>query len=151
MKKHEVPDPADERLDAVLSELKRLVSRTDFLTELSLDERCALPKLDEDRELFAHQALELGKFHPELLPPHVDVRRLQKGLEFRRKAMELFEMSNHLTERLDDSIVISGSEAYVAALSVYQALSQRVEDEPSLREDYEQLQRLFEPWEHVVR
>lgn len=151
MKKHDVPDPTDERLELVLSELKRLLSRTDFLTELSLDERCALPKLDDDRELFTQQALELGKGHPELLPPQVDIDRLQKGLEFRKKAMELFEMSNHLTERLDDSIVLSGSEAYVAALSIYQALASKVKEEPEFKEAYEQLQRLFEPWEQIVK
>jgi hypothetical protein len=150
MKTHRIPDPSDERLEKLLSELDRLEARSEFLVELSLDERCALPKLDEDREQFTRRALDLAREHPELLPAHVDPDRMLKGLAFRKRALELFERSNKVTERLDDSIVASGSEAYVTALNVLQSLASRAEVDPSLKEELEELQRLFQPWEDLL-
>ncbi|MFB6257500.1 MAG: hypothetical protein ABEH38_02315 [Flavobacteriales bacterium] len=151
MRTRELPYPSDDRIESLRSELKSLESRIDFLLRLSMDERCALPKLDEDRELFTRRALEVGKEHPELLPGHIQVELLEQGLEFRKKVLELFEMSNEITERLDDTAVASGSEAYVTALSIYQALTVRVERDPSLEGELQHLRRLFEPWEQVIR
>ncbi len=139
------------KVEELLSDLESLEARTAFLLELSLDERCALPKLDEDRETFTQKALEIGKARPELLPEHVDVDRLVCGLELRRKLIELFKVSNKVTERIDDTITASGSEAYVTALNVLQAMDAKLEEDPSLQEPYEQLQRLFEPWENIIR
>lgn len=148
---HRTLDPEDPRLEELRSELEGLMGRSEFLLELSMDERCALPKLDEDRKQFTYRALEVGKEHPELLPPHIDIERLQKGLEFRERAFELFEKSNRITARLDDSIIASGSEAYLAALTIFQALASKSDDSSTLRDEHQQLQRLFEPWENIVR
>ncbi len=150
MKNYCLPEPSDERIGEIKKLLNELESRTDFLLELSLDERCALPKLDEDRERFTQEALLLGKQYPECLPPHSEVDRLLEGMAFRREVKELFEKSNTVTERLDDSIVASGSQAYVVALNVVQALEVRAKADPSLQGELEQLRRLFEPWENIL-
>lgn len=151
MKNYDFHKTPWERIEKIHSELEILKTRTDCLIELSLDERCAFPKLDEDRERFTQKALEIGSERPELLPQHVDLERLKLGLELREKLVELFELSNKVTERIDDTITASGSEAYVTALNVLQAMSAKLEHDPSLQDSYDQLQRLFEPWENIIR
>ncbi|MFB6259063.1 MAG: hypothetical protein ABEH38_10235 [Flavobacteriales bacterium] len=151
MKNYDFHKTPFDSIDGIRSDLENLEARTRCLIELSLDERCALPKLDEDRERFTQKALEIGRQRPELLPEYVDLERLETGLELRRRLMQLFQISNKVTERIDDTIIASGSEAYVTALNVLQAMDAKLKEDPSLQEPYDQLQRLFEPWEHIVR
>lgn len=151
MRVEDLAKPSDSKLEELLAELERLNSRSNFLLRLSLDERIAFPKLDEDREAFTQRALRLGEERPELLPPGSDVEVLKEGIELRDKLRDLFEASNRLTERLDDTIIACGSEAYLTALAVYKAVEVKSDEDPTLRKEREGLQRLFEPWEHIGR
>lgn len=141
----------EERIMDLEKGLERLESRTGFLRKLSLDERCALPKLDEDRERFTREALNMARQRPELLPPHSNLGELEEGLELRNKLRGVFERSNKMTERLDDTIVSCGAEAYITALAFFRTLSVEAERDPELEKDLKYLNRLFQPWEEVGR
>lgn len=106
----------EQRAMQLLAELKALFP---FGIKLSVDDAKHLPKLDDARIPFADKGLFYGGQQPMVVPPFTNLEEYKKDMDFfkatRRVGAELLS----LTEMVTDSRTAAGSDAYQAALSIY--------------------------------
>jgi hypothetical protein len=105
---------------AVLDALNTIRTKLPFLIDLSPEERKALPKMGDTGRGFVAQALEIAEQNPDILPRSFDVAEMRKDVELLDALLPVVTAFAQLNELLDDSYVAVGSEAYAAALLVYQ-------------------------------
>ena len=89
------------------------------LVNLQADERKELPKMGDKTVAFVQKCLEYGELHAELVPGYLDIADLRTDLQAITKLREFSRGLSPLIDALDDSLVLSGSEAYQAALQFY--------------------------------
>ncbi|MEL6560634.1 MAG: hypothetical protein AAFQ94_20750 [Bacteroidota bacterium] len=89
------------------------------LVTLTVQERREYPKMSDGTVPFVRKALEYATSNPEFIPKFVDSGELKVDIEAVDDLNNIIRPINQLKERLDDSILLSGSEAYVAALAYY--------------------------------
>ena len=71
---------------------------------------------------FVTKAAEHAAQNPSLVPPYVDLAELQKDLNAVEKLRAFYNPMAQMTKMLDDTMLLAGSEAYVAALAFYNAV-----------------------------
>ena len=100
----------------LLAQLKALFP---FGIKLSDDQKKHLPHLDDGRIPFADKGLFYGGQQPLIVPPYTDLGEFKKDIDFvkatRRVGAELLSF----TEMVTDTRIAAGSDAYQAALSIY--------------------------------
>ncbi|HEX7314955.1 MAG TPA: hypothetical protein VF297_13590 [Pyrinomonadaceae bacterium] len=104
----------------VLDALQTIRTKLSFLIDLSPEDRKALPKLGDTGLGFVTQALELAEQNPDILPRSFDVEEMRKDVELLGALLPIVTAYGQLNELLDDTYTAVGSEAYAAALLVYQ-------------------------------
>jgi hypothetical protein len=92
------------------------------LVSLSPQDRQELPKMGDKTVAFVQKAMEYGSRNKELVPPYLDLAALQLDFEAVRTLRELSQELGPLAASLEDSMVLSGSEAYQGALLFYGAV-----------------------------
>jgi hypothetical protein len=112
----------EEDMQAVLAALAVLQQKlVPNLIDLGVDDRRALPKMGAKSVDFVGKALKYARDNPELKPGFVDLDEFERDLSAVDALRALQRPLNKLADMVDDSVVLSGSEAYAAALSFYQA------------------------------
>lgn len=109
--------PADR--DAVMNALVTIKQKLPFLIDLSTDQRKALPKMGDKSRAFVSKALEVATQNPDFLPRSFDIDEMRKDVELYEALYPIVLAFAQLQELLDDTHVTIGSEAYAAALQVY--------------------------------
>lgn len=106
----------EQRAMQLLAELKSLFP---FSIKLSVDQSKHLSKLDDARIPFADKGIFYGEKQPMIVPPFTDLGEYKRDLDFfkatRRVGAELLSIA----EMVSDSRTAAGSDAYQAALSIY--------------------------------
>jgi hypothetical protein len=97
--------------DAVMDAVAMIKAKLSFSVDLSPEERKARPKMGDKSRAFVSKALEVATQNPDFLPRSFDLEEL-------RKDVQLLAITQ-LQELLDDTCLAVGSEAYAAALQVY--------------------------------
>ena len=120
---------ADNRISASLSQADRqavldaintIRTKLPFLIDLSPEERKALPKIGDTGRGFVAQALEVAEQNPDILPRSFDVAEMRKDVELLSALSPVLAALSQLNELVDDTVMAVGSEAYAAALLIYQ-------------------------------
>jgi len=93
-----------------------------YLRSLTPQDRRELPKMNDRSVAFVNKSLEYAEGNTTLVPAFLDVAELRKDLEavdaltqFRRQVEEIYTL-------VDDTVMLAGSEAYVAALAFYNSV-----------------------------
>lgn len=107
--------------DAVLQALKTIREKLPFLVDLTIDERRALPKMGDKSYAFVQKAAELAVMDDSFLPRSFDVAEMRRDVELLAMMLPISQAFVQLNELVDDTLTQIGSEAYSAALVVYQA------------------------------
>ena len=119
---------SNNRLDFTLSQsdvtaindsIDALNSRLDFLIGLTVTERITLPAIDVNNKAFTEDAINAAINNTGLLPQYISVNAMQNDLTLFSQLDELIIVVKQLLERLEDTQLLAGSEAYVSALMVY--------------------------------
>jgi hypothetical protein len=100
----------------LLAQLKALFP---FGIKLSADERKHLPKLDDARIPFADKGLAFGLQQPLVVPPYTDLAEYKKDIDFVKATRRVGAELASLAEMMNDTRAAAGSDAYQAALSIY--------------------------------
>jgi hypothetical protein len=100
----------------LLAQLKELFP---FGIKLSADERKHLPKLDDARIPFADKGLSFGKQQPLVVPPYTDLNEYEKDINFVKATRRVGAELMSIAEMVNDTRTAAGSDAYQAALSIY--------------------------------
>jgi hypothetical protein len=115
-----------------------------FSVSLTTDERASLPKISVANKSFTEDAINAIANNASLFPAYLDVKLMQNDLELYRQLDELSTMLRQTLERIEDTRILAGSEAYVSALSIYKlvgaAASAGVQGTDTI---YEQLRERF--------
>jgi hypothetical protein len=105
--------------DAALAAIATLKQNLPFLIDLTVEERKALPKLGDKSRAFVSKALEVATQNPDFLPRSFDLEEMRKDVQLFEALYPIVVAFTQLQELLDDTYTAVGSEAYTAALQVY--------------------------------
>ena len=108
----------DDR-DAIASAIATIETHLPFLIDLVTEERAALPKMGDKTRAFVEKAYEVGATNPDFLPRWFDVDEMRKDLELFQDLNRISMTLTQLQDLIDDTCMLAGSEAYTAALTVY--------------------------------
>ncbi len=115
-----------------------------YLIALSADERHALPKMSDKTISFVDKALIYASSNPEFAPPYLNKSELSKDVTAVETLNGFSKQLAQITTGLDDTIMLAGSEAYVAALSYYNSVKEAARrDIVNAKPVYEDLKQRF--------
>jgi len=107
-------------VDAINSAIAALNSNLPFLIDLNLDEKKALPKFGDKSVAFVNKAHELVLQTDEFLPRNFNVDEFKKDVVLYSKLYSVLQPLRMLMDKLEDTYMQVGSEAYTSSLIVYQ-------------------------------
>ncbi|MBD6617092.1 hypothetical protein FNW02_14925 [Komarekiella sp. 'clone 1'] len=119
---------SENRISANLSQTDRLQimqvittirEKLPFLIDLTAEERKSLPKLGDKSRAFVSKALEVATQNPDFLPRSFDLDEMRRDIELFDALYPVLLSLTQLQELVDDTFIAAGSEAYTAALAVY--------------------------------
>jgi hypothetical protein len=112
----------DAQRTAVLTAIAQIEANLDFLINLTPQERQALPKMGSATQSFVSKALEIAGNNPQFVPPYVDVPGMQKDYDLAMRLQGIEMQLASLLEKVSDTNLAAGSEAYVTGLTIYNSI-----------------------------
>lgn len=107
------------QITAVKTALQTITTNLPFLIGLTVEERVALPAIDVNNKAFAEDAINAGLNNATLIPSYVSVPSMQNDMTLFNQLEEISGIVNQLQEKLEDTKLLAGSEAYTSALALY--------------------------------
>lgn len=133
-----------EQISAVKSALQTINDNLPFLTGLTIDERISLPAIDVNNKAFTEDAINAGMNNSSLIPSYISVENMQKDMTLFSQLDELIILTKQTLEKLEDTQMLAGSEAYTSALALYKMFRSAAEaGVPGADAIYNQLRQRF--------
>jgi len=115
------------------------------LIDLTAADRKGLLKMGDKSISFVEKALEYAETNPNLLPGYVDIAGMKIDLNAVKVLTEYLRIAVKLADMLDDTIFLSGNEAFKTGLKIYKAIQQAAKSGiPGAEVIYEDLRQRFE-------
>lgn len=95
---------------------------TPHLISLSADGRRELPKMGDKSLAFVRKAREYAANNPDLVPRFLNLQMFEADLRGVDTLSNLLRTLQPLVDNLEDSLALTGSEAYQAALVFYRSV-----------------------------
>ena len=92
------------------------------LKTLSLQERAELPKMGDKSVAFVQKSIEYAQKNGDLVPSFLDMAALATDFQAVQSLREYTQTLNPIIDALNDSLMLSGSEAYQGALLFYSSV-----------------------------
>ena len=115
------------QITAVKAAYQTILTNLPFLVGLTTDERSSLPAIDVSNKAFTEDAISAGVNNAGLLPSYVSPTGMQTDLTLFTELDEFIALHNQVGERLQDTQLLAGSEAYVGALTLYKLFASAAE------------------------
>ena len=109
----------NENVNEILTHVNAVKDLMPWLLGLTKGERQTLPKMDDARFPFVQKSIAYGAQRSEILQPYVDIHELKKDLDLFKQLEEITRIIGQLAEMVSDTRMAAGSDAYIAALQVY--------------------------------
>jgi hypothetical protein len=137
---------SDADMDKVLDALKTIDAiLKPYLVALTPAERQALPKMSDKTTPFVEKCLEYAQTNPQFAPSYMNVGELLIDMKAVNDLTKILRPIEQLNENLNDTTMLSGSEAYTAALTYYNSVKQAAKmNVPNAKTIYEDLVKRFE-------
>lgn len=137
-----IPDADYKEIENALNVIKtKLIPK---LKTLSTAERVELPKMGNKTTEFVRKSLDYCKTNPEFIPPFLDVKEFEIDVGAILILRPLYTDTNTITETIDDTMLLSGSEAYQAGLMYYSSVKQAAKSKlPNVETIYNDLSTRF--------
>lgn len=116
-----------------------------FLLALSPEQRRTIPRMNDGSRPFVAKVMGYATSEPKFVPPFVDVREMQKDWNTLADLVPIFRSVDQIRSLLNDTIMLAGSEVYVASLGYYKSvkLGARM-NVPNAKAIHEDLKARFE-------
>jgi hypothetical protein len=111
-----------EQLVTVDTAITSLETTLTILVGLTAEERRSLLGMGPQSESFAEQALLAGKQYVGLMPPDLDIQGIERDKALREALLPRFERLRTLTNKMEHTIQLAGTEYYAGGLAIYRAL-----------------------------
>lgn len=93
-----------------------------YLQALAPDERRSLPKMSDKSIAFVNKVETYTNSNPEFAPAFMQVAEFEKDFLLVEELKPLLDICEQLCSNIDDTSMLGGSEAYVAALMYYNSV-----------------------------
>lgn len=110
--------------DALVTKLNEVKALLTFLINLTPEERQALPKMGESKQPFVTKALQYAQSFPQIAPPFINLAELGKDRGLALTLTQFLQLVRPWVQAIEDTEMAVGSEAYVAALAIYNSAGQ---------------------------
>ncbi|MDF9795048.1 hypothetical protein OKW21_000311 [Catalinimonas alkaloidigena] len=118
----QIPQEDQKTLTKKLQEISALLKS--YLIALQPAEHQSLPKMSDKTIPFVEKVLEYTKSNPEFTPSYLQVDEMEIDIQAVDDLRRLYREVEQLCKNLDDTMMLSGSEAYAAALAYYNSVKQ---------------------------
>ena len=126
-----------------LGEVKALLRP--HLISLKPEERRKMLKMADKSVPFVEKAAEYAQSRQDFTPPFLEINELVIDMKAVEDLTKVYREAEQLCKNLNDTILLSGSEAYSEALAYYQAIKQAANRNiPDAKTIYDDLRRRFE-------
>jgi hypothetical protein len=106
---------------AVQSALETIRQQLPFLIGLDPEARRSLPRMGDKSRAFVRKGLEAANQNPGMLPRAFDLDEFGRDVALDEALLPIAESIRRLAEMVDDTLTAVRSDAYLAALVVYQS------------------------------
>jgi hypothetical protein len=107
------------QIAAVKTALQTISTNLPFLIGLTVEERSTLPAIDVNNKVFTEDAINAGINNSAMLPAFLSVSSMQTDMMVFDQLDELIFVMKQILEKLEDTQLLAGSEAYTTALMLY--------------------------------
>lgn len=115
-----------------------------YLIALTPEERKQLPKMSDKTVPFVEKTLDYAKSNPQFAPAYMSIPELKIDIEAVYTLTQISRPIDQLREGLGDTMMLAGSEAYIAALAYYNSVKQAAKmNVPGARAIYDDLSKRF--------
>lgn len=110
--------------EADMSEINQAITTLNekllpHLVNLSPGDRLELPKMGDKTVAFVTKSISHMEENPNLIPKYLEVAPVKVDLAAIEMLRKILSALKNLADMADDTMLLSGSEAYVAALAFY--------------------------------
>jgi hypothetical protein len=132
-----------KRAQATIAELDAILKP--YLVALKPEERSKIPKMGDKTMPFVEKVTEYCQANPEFVPAYMSVKDLDIDFKAASDLTTLFRSVEQLASGLNDTIMLSGSEAYSNALTYYNSVKEASKKNvPNAKTIFEDLKKRFE-------
>ena len=110
-------------LEALLAALAAAEALIPQAVNLDAAERRKIPKMGRRTGAFVAKALEAAENNPGFVPPYVDTGRMRADMEYAAALDQVESRVRSLLEKVSDTRLLAGSEAFSAARMIYRSLA----------------------------
>lgn len=111
------------QVDDVKNAIKTIETTLSFSVSLTTEERASLPKISVVNKAFTEDAINAVANNPSVFPSYLDINLMKNDLVLYQQLDELATLLRQTLERVEDTRILAGSEAYVAALAAYKLVA----------------------------
>jgi hypothetical protein len=142
--KHVTPIPADVLAQAQANIDAANVLLAPYLLPLTPTERHDLPKMGDKTLSFVEKAQDYAHKYPQLCPSYLNMTAFDTDMTDATGLRTVHISARQLSESIDDTVMVAGSEAYQSALVFYNAVkAAAVQDIPGAKAVYDDLKARF--------
>jgi len=135
---------SEEAQANILKALAVISQNLPELVNLSASDRQMLPKMGDKSVAFVNKNLEYAKQNPAIVPTFLDLVEFEKDTVAANSIKKVLIPMEQLLEKLGDTYLLAGSEAYMAALIFYTAIKGAAKaGVPGMKTIYDDLQSRF--------
>ncbi|KAF0249497.1 MAG: hypothetical protein FD167_1101 [bacterium] len=134
---------SEENMQAITKSFRDIKEKLSFGVNLTDSEKQSLLKLSDKNRMFLRKVLEAINRHPDIVPNRFNVEELKNDVELHFQLANLLQESRLLTELLEDSYRLAGSEAYAGSLVAYKYLQAANVSTGELDAELDELGKLF--------
>ncbi|MGD9488602.1 MAG: hypothetical protein AB7W47_11310 [Calditrichaceae bacterium] len=116
----EISDADVQTINGALQTLKETLKP--YISSLTPDDRRELPKMSDRTVPFVSKTLEYAESNEQFAPAYMNVAELNKDVKAVETLTQFFRQVEDVYKQLDDTIMLAGSEAYVASLAFYNSI-----------------------------
>jgi len=114
------------------------------LINLTVDDRHQLPKMGDKTIAFVNKSFEYASQNPTIVPSFLDLAEFVRDPAAVPSLKRILRPLEQLNEKLSDTNLLAGSEAYMAALVFYTAVKGAAKaGQPGMKNIYDDLQSRF--------
>ncbi len=136
---------APAELKKVLDAFKTIESiLKPYLIALTPEERKQMPKMSDKTLPFVEKTLDYAQSNPQFAPAYMSVSELKIDMDAVAVLTQIYRPIEQLSEGINGTVMLAGSEAYIAALAYYNSVKQAAKmNIPGARPIYEDLSKRF--------
>ena len=115
-----------------------------YVMALTPEQRKTIPKMSDGTEPFVGKVMDYATSNPQFAPPYMDVPEMKKDFDAVSALLPFLRTADQLVSNLNDTTMMAGSEAYVAALSYYNSVKMASKTNiPGAKAIYDDLSKRF--------